>query len=69
MDTPVEFHEVILRLYVDSLNELDNCAQFLRDTHLLVEFRKCAHYTLRVTWRQIQVLKADIRVVAVEGEF
>ncbi|XP_039447781.1 uncharacterized protein LOC120427026 [Culex pipiens pallens] len=67
VDTPVEFHEVILRLYVDSLNELDNCAQFLRDTHLLVEFRKCAHYTQRVAWRQIQVLKADIRVVTAEG--
>nr|XP_019525445.2 uncharacterized protein LOC109397609 [Aedes albopictus] len=63
VDTPVEFQDAVVHLYVRSQRELDLCAEFLWETHLLKEYRRCASVTQRAIWRQVQVLKEDIRAL------
>ncbi|XP_062541840.1 uncharacterized protein LOC134209828 [Armigeres subalbatus] len=62
-DTPAEFQDAVVHLYVRSQRELDLCAEFLWETHLLKEYRRCASVTQRAIWRQVQVLKEDIRTL------
>ncbi|EAT45840.1 AAEL002908-PA [Aedes aegypti] len=63
VDTPVEFQDAVVHLYVRSQRELDLCAEFLWETHLLKEYRRCASVTQRAIWRQVQILKEDIRAL------
>ncbi|XP_065073816.1 uncharacterized protein LOC135697890 [Ochlerotatus camptorhynchus] len=63
VDTAVEFQDAVVQLYIRSQRELDLCAEFLWETHLLKEYRRCAALTQRAIWRQVQVLKEDIRAL------
>ncbi|XP_055587895.1 uncharacterized protein LOC129740294 [Uranotaenia lowii] len=62
-DTPPQFREAIVQLYVRCQRELDLCAEFLWESLLLPEYRRCANMSRRSAWRQIVVLAGDIRAL------
>ncbi|XP_058443718.1 uncharacterized protein LOC131425670 [Malaya genurostris] len=62
---PEEFRDAIVQLYFRSQRELDVCAEFLWDIHLLKEYRRCATLTRLTIRRQVKVLADDVRELTV----
>ncbi|XP_058818827.1 uncharacterized protein LOC131681798 [Topomyia yanbarensis] len=62
---PVEFRDAVVELYFHSQRELDVCAEFLWETHLLKEYRRCATLTRLAISRQVKILAEEIRELTV----
>uniref|UniRef100_A0A182RES5 Uncharacterized protein n=1 Tax=Anopheles funestus TaxID=62324 RepID=A0A182RES5_ANOFN len=63
-DTPAEFQPMVVALYVRCQAELDNCADFLWETHLLREYRNCAMTQRRLCTQEMQELQAQLQAMA-----
>uniref|UniRef100_A0A182P1N2 Uncharacterized protein n=1 Tax=Anopheles epiroticus TaxID=199890 RepID=A0A182P1N2_9DIPT len=63
-DTPAEFQPMVVALYVRCQAELDNCADFLWETHLLREYRNCAMTQRRLCTQEMQELAAQLKAMA-----
>uniref|UniRef100_A0A182R0N1 Uncharacterized protein n=1 Tax=Anopheles farauti TaxID=69004 RepID=A0A182R0N1_9DIPT len=63
-DTPAEFQPLVFALYVRCQAELDNCADFLWETHLLREYRNCALTQRRICTQEIQELQTELAALA-----
>ncbi|XP_053663170.1 uncharacterized protein LOC128712296 [Anopheles marshallii] len=63
-DTPAEFQPMVVALYVRCQSELDNCADFLWETHLLREYRNCAMTQRRLCTQETQELQAQLQAMA-----
>uniref|UniRef100_A0A182MZM6 Uncharacterized protein n=1 Tax=Anopheles dirus TaxID=7168 RepID=A0A182MZM6_9DIPT len=63
-DTPVEYQPLVVALYVRCQAELDNCADFLWETHLLREYRNCAMTQRRLCTQEMQELQAQLQAMA-----
>uniref|UniRef100_A0A182W4E3 Uncharacterized protein n=1 Tax=Anopheles minimus TaxID=112268 RepID=A0A182W4E3_9DIPT len=63
-DTPAEFQPMVVALYVRCQAELDNCADFLWETHLLREYRNCAMTQRRLCTQEMQELQAQLLAMA-----
>uniref|UniRef100_A0A182M6S1 Uncharacterized protein n=1 Tax=Anopheles culicifacies TaxID=139723 RepID=A0A182M6S1_9DIPT len=63
-DTPAEFQPMVVALYVRCQAELDNCADFLWETHLLREYRTCAMTQRRLCTQEMQELQAQLQAMA-----
>lgn len=66
-ETPAEFQPLVVALYVRCQAELDNCADFLWETHLLREYRNCAMTQRRLCTQEVQELQAQLTVMADEA--
>nr|XP_040236470.2 uncharacterized protein LOC120958008 [Anopheles coluzzii] len=66
-ETPAEFQPLVVALYVRCQAELDNCADFLWETHLLREYRNCAMTQRRLCTQEVQELQAQLSVMADEA--
>uniref|UniRef100_A0A182KBD1 Uncharacterized protein n=1 Tax=Anopheles christyi TaxID=43041 RepID=A0A182KBD1_9DIPT len=66
-DTPTEFQPMVVALYVRCQAELDNCADFLWETHLLRDYRTCAMTQRRLCTQEIQELQAQLNSMADAG--
>uniref|UniRef100_A0A182SVQ2 Uncharacterized protein n=1 Tax=Anopheles maculatus TaxID=74869 RepID=A0A182SVQ2_9DIPT len=63
-DTAAEFQPMVVALYVRCQAELDNCADFLWETHLLREYRNCAMTQRRLCTQEMQELQAQLQAMA-----
>ncbi|XP_053678487.1 uncharacterized protein LOC128728863 [Anopheles nili] len=63
-ETPLEFQPLVVALYMRCQAELDNCADFLWETHLLREYRNCAMAQRRLCTQEMQELQAQLKAMA-----